>query len=104
MGIMEWTNKITGGHPLIFHFAGKDWLCACTIFAAEGFQGITGHFQDNCQFEFDYWWGRVQEGIQAIAHDVDVTAGRFLEEDFREVDDFQDVEWDGDEFEDEGAS
>jgi hypothetical protein len=75
-GSMEWTNKITGGHPLICHFACDDWLCACTIFAAKGFQEITGHFQDNCQLEFDHWWARVQEGIQAMAHDVDATAER----------------------------
>jgi hypothetical protein len=63
----QWTNQITGYHPLVFHFAGNDWLCACTVFAAEGFTGITGKFRNNCEFELAKWYDIVQNGIQYIA-------------------------------------
>eukprot|EP00977_Amphora_coffeiformis_P013990 scaffold3822_cov181-Amphora_coffeaeformis.AAC.5 len=75
---MEWTNKITGAHPLIFHFAGNDWLCACPVFAAEGFQGITGKFRYSCMNEFDKWSDRVQDAIQFVAHDENHATGRFV--------------------------
>lgn len=74
----QWTNKITGGHPLIFHFAGNDWLCACSVFAAEGFQGITGKFRDNCSNEFAKWSDRVQHAVQFVAKSEDFSVGSFV--------------------------
>jgi hypothetical protein len=67
----EWINSITGGNPLVFHFAGNDWLCACSIFAADGFQGITGKFRENCHTEYAKWSDRVQNGVQWVAHAED---------------------------------
>jgi hypothetical protein len=74
----QWTNKITGGHPLIFHFAGNDWLCACSVFAAEGFQGITGKFQNVCLHEFKKWSGPVHDGIQYVANAEDSSIETFV--------------------------
>ena len=64
---MEYTNTITGGHPLVFHFAGNDWLCACTIFAADDFENITPKFRKNCEERYSMWFERVEEGILDVA-------------------------------------
>ena len=69
---MEYTNTITGGHPLVFHFAGNDWLCACTIFAQETFENITPKFLKNCQERYSMWFDRVEDGILDVAETKDI--------------------------------
>jgi hypothetical protein len=66
----EWTNQITGGNPLIFHFAGNEWLCACTIFAREGFQTATQKFQMKCLESFELWKDLVEDSIQEVTYAV----------------------------------
>jgi DNA-directed RNA polymerase specialized sigma24 family protein len=68
---MEFTNKITGGHPFIFHFAGNDWLCACKVFAETGFQNVPNKFRENCEKRHSFWYNRVEDGILYIAASAD---------------------------------
>jgi hypothetical protein len=68
---MEFTNKITGGHPFIFHFAGNDWLCACKVFAETGFQNVPNKFRENCEKRHSFWYNRVEDGILHIAASAD---------------------------------
>ena len=68
---MEYTNTITGGHPLVFHFAGNDWLCACTIFATEEFENVTPKFRQNCEERYSNWFDRVEDGILDVAESED---------------------------------
>lgn len=58
-----WTNTITGGNPLIFHFAGHEWLCACEIMAAENFE-LDSLFGQKCDKELN---NRVENAIQMLA-------------------------------------
>jgi hypothetical protein len=75
---LEWTSTLTGGHPLVFHFAGNDWLCACSVFAAEGYKNVPNKFRDNCENHYSSWYQRVQEGIQYVAHTEDTMETIFL--------------------------
>ena len=70
---MEFTNKITGGHPFIFHFAGNDWLCACKVFAEVGFENVPNKFRENCEQRHSFWYNRVEDGILYIAESSDTT-------------------------------
>jgi hypothetical protein len=65
---MIWTNTITNSHPLIFHFAGNDWLCACQILATGQYPDMTTKFANSCQQEFPRWQARVNHGIEQVSH------------------------------------
>jgi rubredoxin len=65
---MEFSNTISGGKPLLFHFAGNGWLCACTVFAHQDFQNVPKKFRDNCEQRYSIWFEPVQEGIRRVAH------------------------------------
>jgi hypothetical protein len=41
MATGTWTNELTQGQPLVFHFAGNDWICACQVLLTEYFTGHT---------------------------------------------------------------
>ena len=68
---MEFTNKITGGHPFIFHFAGNDWLCACKVFAEVGFENVPAKFSENCEQRQSFWYKRVVDGVLYISESSD---------------------------------
>jgi hypothetical protein len=89
---MEFTNTITGGQPLVFHFAGNDWLCACTVFEASGFQNVPTKFKDNCENRYSQWFDSVQAGILEVAMSEDVNEMLYLQSeapDSTPVDDVQ---------------
>lgn len=71
---MQYTNTLSGGQPLIFHFAGNEWICACKVFSETGYQNIPKKFRENCEQRYEYWGKRVDEGIVYIAHSSDNTA------------------------------
>jgi hypothetical protein len=81
---MEFTNTITGGHPLLFHFAGNDWLCACTVFAAAGFHTIPNKFRHNCEQRYSIWHDRIEDGIVLIAQSPEDTTMLYLYHDIEE--------------------
>lgn len=77
-----WINKFTGSSPLVFHFAGRDWLCACQVMHVEGYENIPPEFKSKCANEyFDPWLARVTEGIQYVADAEDPLDGLFLLDD-----------------------
>jgi hypothetical protein len=78
---MEFTNTIAGGHPLLFHFAGNDWLCACSIFESQSFQNVPHKFYDNCKERYPSWFDRIEEGILNVASSVDKDFELYLEVD-----------------------
>jgi hypothetical protein len=74
----QWSSKHANGHPVVFHFAGNDWLCACTVFIQEGYQGATGKFWDKCHIELEKWLEEVSNGIAAVAKNENATADLFI--------------------------
>jgi hypothetical protein len=32
-----WTHTMTNSHPLVFHFGGNEWLCACEMMETDHF-------------------------------------------------------------------
>jgi hypothetical protein len=68
---MEFTNTISGGQLLLFHFAGNDWLCAYTVFAQQGFKNIPKKFSNNCKQCYSSWYDHVQDGILHVAYSND---------------------------------
>jgi hypothetical protein len=69
----QWTSTLTDGHPLVFHFAGDDWLCACPVLAAENYQNVPPKFRSSCEQKYDHWSARVTEAIRYIAKTEDST-------------------------------
>lgn len=82
----SWVNVLTGTNPLLFHFAGNDWLCACEIFRAEGYENVPHKFRKNCEENYERWRCRVSEGIQQVALSVDPNEQVFLMDDAGESD------------------
>lgn len=60
----KWTSTITGGNPLVFHFAGQEFLCACKILEAEGFP-VDHVMGRKCQ---DGLYNRIEGAMKYIAH------------------------------------
>jgi len=75
-----WINTLTGKSPLVFHFAGNDWLCACEIFRTLGYTNVPPKFKDNCEKNYDLWEGVVKQGIQDVAKMNDPFDQIFLKE------------------------
>jgi len=80
----KWINRYTGSSPLIFHFAGNEWICACEVMRAEGYKNIPPKFRDNCEKHYDHWHNRVHQGMQDIAHADDPLEQAFLVDDANE--------------------
>jgi alkyl hydroperoxide reductase subunit AhpC len=76
---VEFTNTITGDHPLVFHFACYDWLCACTVFELEGFKKVPSKFRNNGNNRYSLSFDRVQEGILEVAEYDDGNVGMHLQ-------------------------
>lgn len=75
----RWINLITGTSPLLFHFAGNDWLCACQVFQTEGYKNINNKFREKCtQGNFDEWQHRVKEGIQDVSSRISTDPMEFI--------------------------
>lgn len=79
-----WTNTITQGHPLIFHFAGNHWFCACQIFAADHFGGIPKKFAHSCEEEYPYWNVPVTQAVRDVSISADPQKEFFLKRDYGE--------------------
>lgn len=63
----QWKNTVTQSYPLIFHFAGHEWLCACQIFEGEGYQTIPSKFADQCINDYPHWKSVVNEAISSMS-------------------------------------
>jgi hypothetical protein len=55
------TNELTQGQPLVFHFAGNDWICACQVLLTDHLSGP--HKIHSCPAHYEYWKEKVQRGI-----------------------------------------
>jgi hypothetical protein len=73
----SWMNTITQSHPLAFHFAGNEWVCACNIMTHDHFEG-PNKFKDLCPKEAPFWYGHVNEGIKDISLSSDPNEYVFL--------------------------
>jgi hypothetical protein len=73
-----WTNTITKSNPLIFHFAGNDWLCGCQILEGSRYANVTEKFAQSCSEEYPLWHTSVNQGVQAVALGKNPEEQRFL--------------------------
>jgi hypothetical protein len=66
-----WTNELTLAQPLVFHFAGNDWLCACHVLLTDHFEGP--HKFVSYPDHYEYWKEPVRQGIVQASRSTDST-------------------------------
>jgi hypothetical protein len=77
-----WTNTLTQGHPLIFHFAGYDWLCACEVLEMDQRAIVTNKkFASFCLDDYPYWQTPVNQGVFDVSNGKDPKQQLFLHRD-----------------------
>jgi hypothetical protein len=77
-----WTNTLTQSHPLIFHFAGFDWLCACEILQMDQRVDVTNKkFASNCLDDFPHWQVPVNQGVFEVSNGKNPKQQLFLRRD-----------------------
>jgi hypothetical protein len=68
-----WINTITHSHPLLFHFAGSEWICACEIMNEDQFDK-PNKFAEKCPQEAPFWYSHINQGIKEVSINPDPTA------------------------------
>jgi hypothetical protein len=66
----SWRNTITQRNPLVFHFAGNDWVCACNILTHDQFDK-PNKFERQCPEEAPFWNGHIHEGVNDVSKSSD---------------------------------
>jgi hypothetical protein len=64
----QWKNTLTQTYPLIFHFAGNDWLCACQIFERQGYSDIYSKFESHCHEDYPHWQPVVNDAVRRLSN------------------------------------
>jgi hypothetical protein len=66
--VQTWTHTITKSHPLVFHFGGNEWLCACEMMKADDFDQPS-KFAFYCSKGYPFWRDRVNECVRKASTD-----------------------------------
>jgi hypothetical protein len=59
----KWMNTITHRHPLVFHFAGDEWICGCEIMNKDQFHR-PHRYSTRCPEQAPFWYDLANQGIK----------------------------------------
>jgi hypothetical protein len=67
-----WTHTIAESQPLVFHFGGNEWLCACEMMELDHFDKPS-KFASYCSRDYPFWRDRVNKCVHKVSTDSNPT-------------------------------